>query len=41
MYTVDLDPVARQQAEALPTEAINPFLELRAIWRLSPGAASA
>lgn len=36
MYTVDLDPVARQQAEALPIEAINPFLELRALLETHP-----
>ncbi|RGA03450.1 hypothetical protein DI270_019010 [Microbispora triticiradicis] len=36
MYKVDLDPGARQQVEALPTEAINPFLELRALLETHP-----
>ena len=36
MYTVDLDPVAQQQAEALPVEAISSFLELRAVLELQP-----
>ncbi|MFF4778738.1 hypothetical protein ACFY05_38530 [Microtetraspora fusca] len=36
MYMVGLDPVAREQAEALPTEAINPFLELRALLETQP-----
>ncbi|TQS22064.1 hypothetical protein [Microbispora sp. KK1-11] len=31
MYAGDLDSVVRQQADALPTEAINPFRELRAL----------
>ncbi|GIH73525.1 hypothetical protein [Sphaerimonospora thailandensis] len=36
MYTVDFDPIAQQQADALPTEAINPFLELRATLEIDP-----
>ncbi|GAA1306662.1 hypothetical protein Psi02_24430 [Planotetraspora silvatica] len=36
MYTVDLDPVAQQQAEALPATAINVFLELRAVLEVDP-----
>lgn len=36
MYTIDLDPVARQQAEALPVEAINAFLELRTLLETEP-----
>ncbi len=31
MCAGDLDSVVRQQAEVLPTEAINPFRELRAL----------
>jgi hypothetical protein len=36
VYTVDLDPVAQQQAEALPATAINLFLELRAVLEVDP-----
>ncbi|GAA4563137.1 hypothetical protein [Planotetraspora kaengkrachanensis] len=36
MYSVDLDPVAQQQAEALPVTAINTFLELRAVLETDP-----
>ncbi|WP_326820283.1 hypothetical protein [Streptosporangium sp. NBC_01756] len=36
MYVVELDPVAWDQADVLPAEAINPFLELRALLELHP-----
>ncbi|GAA3442726.1 hypothetical protein [Planomonospora venezuelensis] len=38
MYSVELDPIAQQQAEALPTTAITAFLELRAALELQPGS---
>lgn len=36
MYEVELDPVAEQQRDALPTEAGVAFMELRAMLEVSP-----
>lgn len=36
MYTVELDPIAAEQADTLPPTAINAFLELRALLELQP-----
>ncbi|MEO3853664.1 hypothetical protein [Acrocarpospora sp. B8E8] len=36
MYSIEFDPIAQAQADALPIEAINPFLELRALLELQP-----
>lgn len=38
MYTVELDPVAEQQRDALPAEALTAFMELHALLELSPWA---
>lgn len=36
MYTVELDPIAAEQAGSPPPTAINAFLELRALLELQP-----
>jgi hypothetical protein len=36
VYVVELDPLAEEQTDALPIEAINPFLELRALLEVQP-----
>lgn len=36
MYTVDLDPVAERQRDALPAEAMAAYMELQTLLEVSP-----